>query len=66
MKTRDFNPYHFVLFILSLVMGTLLILTCGTCLVLYKECQEYSGKPNLCLFLNALAIVLIFCIVFNV
>lgn len=47
-------------------MGTLLILTCGTCLVLYKECQEYSGKPNLCLLINALAIVFIFCIVFNI
>lgn len=65
-RKLNFNQLCFLSFILLLVMGTLLILTCGTCLVLYKECQENSGKPNLWLFLNALAIVLIFCVVFNI
>lgn len=62
-RLKKFNVLSF-LFILLLVLGTLVILTFGTCLVLYKECQEYSGKPNLCLLLNALAFVLILCIVF--
>lgn len=27
----------------GVVMGTLVILTCGTCIVLYKECKESPG-----------------------
>lgn len=27
----------------GIVMGTLVILTCGTCIVLYKECKESPG-----------------------
>ncbi|KAL7033170.1 hypothetical protein ACKWTF_007495 [Chironomus riparius] len=58
---KEFKKEYWIVAV-GIVMGTLLILTIGTTLILWKECRESSGKKYLCLALNSLALLVIFCI----